>query len=50
MGTHAPLVNKAASLAGLLVLATSAVSNAAELKQEILQCRNVFMEGAVPLD
>jgi hypothetical protein len=45
MGTHVPLVNKA-SLAGLLLLATSTLSNAAELKQETLQAWQDYIRTA----
>jgi hypothetical protein len=46
MSTDVPLVNKAASLAGFLLLATSALSNAAELKQETLQAWQDYIRTA----
>jgi hypothetical protein len=46
MGTHVPLANKATAVAGLLLLATSAPSKAAELKQETLQAWQDYIRTA----
>ena len=46
MNTDVPLANNATTLAGLLLLSTSAVSNAAELTKETLQAWQDYIHTA----